>query len=96
MATPLYYEEDKQNFPMNDLGLFTHTNLQGKILFFLKEQWKVKALHMMQSSHLQLQGIGIWLKLHSQIELKPIHNPDFIRLQLSLDLMLIPCACKPD
>lgn len=40
MATPLYYEEDKQNFPMNDLGLFTHTNLQGKILFFFKRAVK--------------------------------------------------------
>lgn len=30
MATPLYYEEDKLNFPMNDLGLFTLTNHQGK------------------------------------------------------------------
>lgn len=30
MAAPLYYEEDKQNFPMNDLRLFTLTNHQGK------------------------------------------------------------------
>ncbi len=30
MAAPLYYGEDKQNFPMNDLGLFTLTNHRGK------------------------------------------------------------------
>lgn len=40
------------------------------------------------------EGLVFWLKLHSQIGLKPIHNPDFTRLQLSVILMLIPCAWK--
>lgn len=30
--TPFYYEDDKQNFPMNDLGMFTPTNQQGKCI----------------------------------------------------------------
>lgn len=29
-AAPLYYEEDRPNFPMNDLQLFTLTNHQSK------------------------------------------------------------------
>lgn len=40
MAAPLYYEEDKENFPMNDLGLFTLTNHQGKRHFKKKSSEK--------------------------------------------------------
>ena len=50
---------------------------------------------MGQSSYLQLQGTGIWLKLHFQIGLEPVRNPDFIGLQLSADLIILR-ACKPD
>lgn len=96
MATPLYNEEDKQNFPMNDLRLFTLTNPQGK----RHKKSSEKSILSHTEQFFAYGGVQLftitkqWLKLHSQIGLKPIHNPDFMQLQLSVGLMLIQCACK--
>lgn len=77
------------------MRLFTLTNRQGKS-HKKSEQGKVNSVPLVQSSYLQLWDIGIWLKLHYQIALKPIHNPGFVGLQLDVDLMPIQCASKCD
>lgn len=41
IAIPHYYEGDKPNFPMNDLGLFILTNHQGKRHLFKKRPEKI-------------------------------------------------------
>lgn len=76
---------------MNDIGLFILTNHLGK---GTKEICKMSALCIARPSYLQVNGI--LRRFNSQMKLQPIHNLDFMRLHLSVALMLIPCACKPD
>lgn len=75
-------------------GMFTLTVSHKAAQTHNEERGNVNSLHFEQSTY--LQDTGILPRLHSQIGLQPIHNLDFIRLQLSVALMLIPCASKPD